>query len=113
MSNPVREKRMTSVITGALAVVILIPSMFGFGSKLVEFITLVRGDVEGSFAISPVANYLLASLGFLFLLLWATANGMFKDIEEPKQSLLIQEQNLNREEPWNTSRQFSCEAPWS
>ena len=63
--------------------------------KLTEFIALVRGDVDGIFAISPVANYLLASLGFFCLLLWATLNGMFRDIEEPKYHMLEQEAKLD------------------
>lgn len=90
------EKRATLIVTAVLAVVILIPSMLGFGNKLLEFIALVRGDVDGAFAISPVANYLLASLGFFCLLLWATLNGMFKDIEEPKHDLLTRENELDR-----------------
>lgn len=90
------EQKAVRIITGVLAVVILIPSLFGFGSKLLEFLALVRGDVDGAFAISPVANYLLASVGFFFLLMWATANGMFRDIEAPKHDLLDQEERLDR-----------------
>lgn len=90
-----RERRTSRTITGVLAVVILLPSVFGFGSKLVEFIKLVSGEVDGAFAISPVANYLLASTGFFFMLLWATANGMFYDIEAPKHDLLEHERELD------------------
>ena len=42
---------------------------------------------NGAFAITPMVNYLLASLGFLCLLLWATRNGMFRDIESAKERL--------------------------
>lgn len=91
-----RENRATIIVTGVLAVLILVPSLWGFGMKLNEFIALVRGDVDGIFAISPVANYLLASLGFFCLLLWATLNGMFRDIEEPKYLMLEQEARLDQ-----------------
>lgn len=49
-----------------MALAVLLPSLYGFGTKLLEFIALFRGDVDGAFAISPVLNYLLASVGFLF-----------------------------------------------
>ncbi len=90
-----RENKATIIVTAVLAVLILVPSLWGFGMKLTEFIALVRGDVDGIFAISPVANYLLASLGFFCLLLWATLNGMFRDIEEPKYHMLEQEAKLD------------------
>ena len=86
---------MRNRVTLVLAVLILVPSLFGFGSKFVEFVTVYRGDVEGAFAISPILNYLLASLGFLLLLLWATANGMFHDIERPKYDMLETEKKLD------------------
>lgn len=92
------EQKSMRIITAILAVLIIIPSIYGFGSKLAEFIALVRGDVDGIFAISPVANYLFASTGFFFLLLWATANGMFHDIEAPKFDLLDQEEKLDQHE---------------
>ena len=59
----------------------LVPSLCGFGTKFLEFIALYRGDVDGAFAISPILNYLLASLGFLCLFGWAALGGMFRDIE--------------------------------
>jgi hypothetical protein len=41
-------------------------------------------------------NYLLASLGFFCLLLWAAAQGMFRDIESPKHEMLAHEELLDR-----------------
>ena len=46
--------------------------------------------------VAPIANYLLASLGFFCLLLWAAARGMFRDIERPKYDMLAQEEALDR-----------------
>ena len=60
-----------------------------------EFITLAKGDVDGAFALTPVVNYLLASLGFLCLFGWAACNGMFHDIEQPKRDMLESERQLD------------------
>ena len=75
-----------------MAIVILGFCAYGFGSKLIEFIRLVQSDDpaarDGIFAVSPLANYLFASAGFLCLLLWAAAHGMFHNIERPKETML-------------------------
>lgn len=99
-ANPTGARRWTAsrrrtLVTLAFAVVILIPSMAGFVNKFREFLHAYQGVSEGAFAISPVTNYLLASLGFLVLLCWATANGMFRDVEKPKQSMLENERALD------------------
>lgn len=85
-------------VTLLLAVLILLPSLWGFGSKFVEFVILARGDVDGAFALTPVVNYLLASLGFLCLFGWAIGNGMFHDIERPKETMLENEAMLDAAE---------------
>lgn len=77
------------------AVLILVPCFIGFGNKLREFILLYRGQVDGVFAISPIVNYLLASLGFFFLFWWGIFNGMFAHIEDPKRDFLKQEWALD------------------
>lgn len=82
-------------VTALLAVAILVPSLWGFGAKFLEFVALASGDVEGAFAISPVANYLLASVGFLLLFGWAALQGMFRDIEQPKHDMLENEWRLD------------------
>jgi hypothetical protein len=89
------EPRLRSIVTALLAVAILIPSLWGFGTKFYEFVLLARGDVEGVFAVTPVINYLMASLGFLCLFGWAAYNGMFHDIEQPKRTMLENEQRLD------------------
>src|SRR5262249_28751785 len=58
------------LVTVALAVVILVPAMWGFGTKFFEFLRLV-GDEEGAFTVVPILNYLLVSFGFLLLFVWA------------------------------------------
>lgn len=91
----IRKQRLTTLI---FALVILIPSCFGFGKKFLELIALTRGDVDGVFAISPVMNYLLASVGFFFLFCWAIMHGMFRDIEQPKHDMLENERMLDDED---------------
>ncbi|MCA9057256.1 MAG: cbb3-type cytochrome oxidase assembly protein [Planctomycetaceae bacterium] len=82
------------------AVLLLIPSMLGFVMKFRELWALSSGQagMDGGFAITPVVNYLLASLGFLCLLLWAALNGMFRDLEKPKYAMLENEWELDRNE---------------
>jgi len=91
--------RWRSIVVLLLALAILIPSLLGFGTKFLELVALTRGDSEGWFAITPVVNYLLASLGFLCLFGWAAAHGMFRNIEEPKRQMLDTERLLD--EPHN------------
>lgn len=83
-----RQNRRSLWATFGFALIILIPSLYGFGGKFIELIQLYRGDVDGVFAISPILNYLLASLGFFCLFCWAVAQGMFRDIELPKRTML-------------------------
>lgn len=95
-STTVRRPRRANWTTLVLAVCILLPACFGFGKKFLELLSLV-GDDEGAFAVTPVLNYLLASLGFGFLFLWAMIHGMFRDIEGPSQAMLDNEHVLDAE----------------
>jgi hypothetical protein len=90
------QTRRLNTITTILAVFILLPACYGFGRKFYELVSLV-GDEEGSFAVMPVANYLLASLGFAMLFLWAMIHGMFRDIEQPKVTMMENEARLDAE----------------
>ena len=78
-------------ITLGFAVLILTPSMIGFVMKFSEFIHTFQSDTRGAFAITPIVNYMFASLGFFTLLLWAARNGAFKDMEAPKHTMLERE----------------------
>jgi hypothetical protein len=97
--SPSRTRARQRWLTLLLAFLFLGPSMFGFVTKFVEFIHTFRGTPDGIFAITPIINYLLASLGFLCMLIWATWNGMFDDIERPKYSMLENEAALDRQTP--------------
>jgi hypothetical protein len=87
-------------VTIALAFVILVPALWGFGTKFLEFLALV-GDEEGAFTVVPILNYLLVSLGFLLLFLWAICHGMFRDVEKPKYTMIANEQRLDEEAEWD------------
>ncbi len=98
--NPVTANRGSTsrsqiIATIGFALLILIPSMIGFANKFWEFILLYRGDVDGAFAITPIMNYLLASLGFFCLFFWAIYHGMFRDLEAPKYKMLENERKLD------------------
>lgn len=95
--NATPTNRPVGWVTLLLAVLILIPALYGFGSKFLEFLTLA-GDEEGSFTILPILNYLLASAGFLLLFGWAVLHGMFHDIEKPKYTMLENERRLDEAE---------------
>jgi len=85
-----------ATITLGMAVLILLPSMYGFLGKFIEFVHISRGESGGEFAVAPIMNYLLASAGFFCMLLWAAWNGMFRDIERPKYDFLENEARIDR-----------------
>ena len=98
-AEPKPVSRTQNIIVAILGIVILGFCIFGFGSKFIEFVHLVTGDdvamSEGIFAVAPMVNYLLASAGFLCLLGWAAAHGMFHNIEGPKHTMLDIEARLD------------------
>jgi nitrogen fixation-related uncharacterized protein len=91
-----RGRRMKGIVLLVMSICIIVPSMLGFSAKFLEFIHTFRGTSDGAFAVTPVLNYLLASVGFFCMLLWAAANGMFHDMEEPKHHMLELEEALDR-----------------
>ncbi len=100
MQTDYRMTRRMRTVMWVMALAVLVPSCYGFGTKFLEFVALFRGDVDGAFAISPILNYLLASLGFLLLFGWAALGGMFRDVERPKFEMLENENLLDVDAPW-------------
>ena len=78
-----------------IAILILIPAGYGFVEKVVQFVRTVTSDVDSKFTVFPILNYLIAAAGFVCLLIWASANGMFRNIEEPKYTMLERERELD------------------
>jgi hypothetical protein len=95
MSDIGMKDRLRPLLKALVVVAFLGPCLFGFGAKFVELIHVFRGDADGAFAVAPIMNYLLATTGFLFLLGWAAANGMFHNIEQPKNDMLANESRLD------------------
>ncbi len=91
-----RTPRGVYIATAVIGVIVLVPSMLGFINKLIEFANVAQGEPEGMFALTPIVNYVLASVGFFCLLLWAALQGMFRDIEGPKDVMLAREELLDR-----------------
>jgi hypothetical protein len=91
----VTRNRIWIAVMGA---VILGGGIYGFGHKFLALVRLSLDAKEGAdaaFAVAPVVNYLLASVGFLFLVGWAASHGMFHDIEAPKYTMLETEERLD------------------
>lgn len=89
----------TKVVTVMImTVIIVVPAAYGFGARMLEFIRTYASADGGGFAIVPILNYTLVSIGFICLLVWAVAHGMFRDIEKPKHTLLEQEDRLDEHE---------------
>ncbi len=97
--SKIPRPRVSQLTMLLFAVLILVPSLLGFATKFIEFVAVFRGDAGGRFAISPIINYLFATLGFLCLFGWAAVHGMLRDIEAPKYRMLEIEDQLDRATP--------------
>jgi hypothetical protein len=89
--------RAQTIVT-LLFIPVLIATCFFFGVKFYEFVRVALYESDGVFAVTPIVNYLLAGMGFLCMLGWATYNGMFRDIERPKITMLENEERLDAAE---------------
>ena len=80
----------------ALAVAFfLVPAGIGFMVKYFDLLVLAGYGDEGAFALTPIMNYLLSSLGFFMLFFWAVRHGMFRDVEKVKYTMLETEKLLD------------------
>ena len=93
-----KSSRLKNTTLLVMAILILVPSMMGFVAKFLEFINTFQGEADGAFAITPMLNYMLATIGFFCMLVWAIANGMFHDMERPKHYMLEVEEQLDMRE---------------
>ena len=85
------------------ALIFFVPAGIGFSEKLYAFfcVSVLRAEgrfEDGRFAIVPLANYLLVFGGMFCMLIWAITNGMFKDVEAPKYTMLEDERALDAAE---------------
>ena len=73
----------------------LVPAGMGFTVKYLDLLLLFGAGEEGAFAIVPIMNYLLSTLGFFMLFFWAVRHGMFREIEQTKRNMLDTERALD------------------
>jgi hypothetical protein len=66
--------------------------------KLYEFVAASTTGLVPGIVTATVLPYFFVSGGFLLLAAWAWAGGHYKNIEKPKQDMLLQEQQYERVE---------------
>ena len=64
--------------------------------KLYEFVAASTTGILPGIVTATVLPYFFISAGFLLLAAWAWAGGHYKNIEKPKQDMLLQEQEYER-----------------
>lgn len=110
---PLNAQNSTKQVTSArtkgrvlvlMAVVFVSPAAFAFVNKFLKFIRTMDTDEMGAIALVPMLNYLAVAAGFLCLLVWAVARGMFKDVEGPKFELLANEDRLDQADALSRSK---------
>ncbi len=102
-----QETKGKRIALWAMAFAILIPGAYGFLSKLYEFIHEAATGDEVGFTIFPLANYFLVTVGMACLFIWAVAHGMFRNIEDPKYTMLEREEELDRRQAQSTRSEIS------
>ena len=92
------RSRTSTIALWTVAALVLVPAWYGFIEKFIQFVRIpaVETDEGGGFIIIPIVNYLMVTAGMTCLLVWAVANGMFRDIERPKYTLLERDVLLDR-----------------
>ena len=88
-------KHRTHWVTWLVSALVLIPTILGFGNKFLDLVLVAQGDEEGAFAVTPIVNYLLATAGFLCLLIWTATQGAFQDLDAPSRKMFDDEQRFN------------------
>ena len=86
-----------AIVLCFVAAIFLIPALLGFIKSFIKFAGTLATD-DGGFVIAVMLSHLCMAAGFACLLAWAVAQGMFKDIEKPKFSMLKCEAELDRQE---------------
>lgn len=89
-----RAKRITLWVMGLL---IIVPGAYGFAEKMRQFILTLNTEEGAGFTIVPISNYFLVAGGMACLFGWAMYNGMFRDVEGPKYTMLDHERELDEQ----------------
>jgi hypothetical protein len=85
----------THWMTWVFAALVLIPTILGFANKFLDLVLVVQGDEEGAFAVTPIVNYLLATAGFLCLMIWTAMQGAFQNLDAPSHAMMDNERRLD------------------
>jgi hypothetical protein len=92
-------KSKASLLTWIFSTLVLVPAILGFANKFLDLLLVVQGDEEGAFAATPIVNYLLATAGFLCLLLWTAGQGAFRDLDAPSHTMFENELRFDQQSP--------------
>ena len=95
--RPVRPK-WRIVVFWMIAIAAFVPTAFGFLFKFYRMVQTQNSVEGGGFTLIPISNYLFMALGFICLLAYAVLNGMFRDVEGPKYTMLQHEEELDRQD---------------
>lgn len=87
----------THWLTWFFSALVLIPTILGFANKFMDLVLVLMGDEEGAFAVTPIVNYLLATAGFLCLLIWTASQGAFQNLDAPSHAMFENERRLDGE----------------
>ena len=86
------HKRDGKFISVAVVAVTIVAAGLTFMFKLYEFVAASTTGIVPGIVTATVLPYFFISGGFLLLAAWAWAGGHYKNIENPKRDMLLQEQ---------------------
>lgn len=91
-----RGSRTKAIAVVGMVALFVVPAALAFINKFMKFVATVGTDEMGGAALVPMLNYLMVAAGFICLMVWAAASGMFRDVEAPKHQMLETEEKLDR-----------------
>lgn len=97
----IKDGKMVSIVVVAVAVG---AAGITFMFKLYEFVAASTTGILPGIVTATVLPYFCISAGFLLLASWAWAGGHYKNIEQPKRDMLLQEEEY--EKPENQHKLF-------
>ena len=69
----------------------LMPSSLGCAKKFLDRSIIAQGDEGGTFALTPMITYLLATAGFFCMLMYTVTQGAFHDLNAPSRAMFENE----------------------
>jgi hypothetical protein len=89
----IKDGKMISIAVVAVAVG---AAGITFMFKLYEFVAASTTGILPGIVTATVLPYFCISAGFLLLAAWAWAGGHYKNIEQPKRDMLLQEEEYEK-----------------